>query len=215
MSSEINLARARSSTDGPAPDNASVAGSDQDAPTSPGIPAPPTTSAPVNLLASASAADLALMEAFLRFRQQEASNAHATGAAGPRVEETGTRGAEDRRLQPPPPPPGYVTDPTTPQRAREEVVETPPVPRGNPRGGYRGRPSRGRGRGRGRYTPYPQPGGHRCSYHRRVSCMTCASLSHAERTTRILECMVDSIYEFDGRRPSLNQIRAMLANEFR
>ena len=133
-------------------------------------------SAPPSLLASASEADLALLEAFLRFRSQGGAREEARNDPAPR----------SPRGQPPPPPTETVEAIPPPCRQTTEATNDqngaePPMPqRGQGRG--RGRPFRGRGRGRGRWTPYPQQGGgHRCSYHRRVDCRNCASLSHADR----------------------------------
>ena len=57
-------------------------------------------------------------------------------------------------------------------------------------------------------------GGRGCSYHRRVDCRNCASLSHADQITRILQCMVDLVFKHNRQRPSIDQMRTMLSRNF-
>ena len=121
MSNEVHQQRPRVNADHPATDNGSVDGSDSGRPSTPGTGNNGTTS---SLLSSASAADLALMEAFLRFRQQGAANAPTSGAGGPQMEH------EQAGVLPPPPQSGAgdtlnPLDLSTPQRPRDGSTHVP------------------------------------------------------------------------------------------
>ena len=92
-----------------------------------------------------------------------------------------------------------------PMFRRGQVRGNAPGLRGIGRGAGRGHP-RGQGRGRPR-----QNRSGKCAYHRRFSCRNCESVPHNVRTMRVLEALVDGFEELEGRRPSISQMKELVA----
>lgn len=82
----------------------------------------------------------------------------------------------------------------------------------------RGRGTRGPGRwprGRGRGSAHlhsNQDNGRRCRAHHRQNCRRCGYIPLHIRATQVLNEIAERIAEYDGRRPTINQVRNLLSN---